>query len=34
MRRMPRYAIDPAGLERVHSTNVRGFSAMPVSFSP
>jgi cytochrome P450 len=34
LRRMPRYAIDPAGLARVHSTNVRGFSAMPVSFSP
>jgi cytochrome P450 len=34
LRRIPDWAIDPAGLERVHSTNVRGFSAMPVSFTP
>ena len=27
------YDIDPAGLERVHSVNVRGFSAMPVEFT-
>ena len=26
------YELDPDGLERVHSVNVRGFSAMPVEF--
>jgi hypothetical protein len=31
-RRIPDYAIDEAGLVRVHSTNVRGFAAMPISF--
>jgi hypothetical protein len=31
-RRIPDYAIDEAGLVRVHSTNVRGFTAMPISF--
>jgi len=31
-RRIPDYAIDAAGLVRVHSTNVRGFSAMPIRF--
>jgi cytochrome P450 len=30
--RLPEYAIDEAGLVRVHSTNVRGFSAMPLEF--
>ena len=30
--RLPDYAIDEAGLVRVHSTNVRGFSAMPLEF--
>ena len=30
--RLPEYAIDEAGLVRVHSTNVRGFSAMPLKF--
>jgi cytochrome P450 len=29
-RRMPDYEIDPAGLVRVHSVNVRGFAALPV----
>ncbi len=28
-KRIPHYEIDPAGLVRVHSVNVRGFSAMP-----
>ena len=32
MRRIPGYRIDESRLERVHSTNVRGFSAMPLSF--
>jgi cytochrome P450 len=32
--RLPDYAVDEAGLVRVHSTNVRGFSAMPISFTP
>lgn len=30
LKRIPRYEIDPAGLVRVHSVNVRGFSAMPL----
>ena len=25
------YDIDPAGIERVHSINVRGFAALPTS---
>ncbi|MFM8410750.1 MAG: cytochrome P450, partial [Alphaproteobacteria bacterium] len=29
---MPDFEIDPAGLVRVHSVNVRGFASMPVSF--
>ena len=32
--RLPDYAIDPAGLVRVHSVNVRGFSSMPIAFTP
>lgn len=32
--RMPGFAIDRGGLERVHSSNVRGFARMPVRFSP
>jgi cytochrome P450 len=31
-RRLPFYRIDASGLQRVHSTNVRGFSALPISF--
>jgi len=31
-RRIPDYEIDEAGLVRVHSTNVRGFAAMPMRF--
>ena len=32
-RRLPDFEIDPAGIERVHSCNVRGFSALPIEFS-
>jgi hypothetical protein len=32
MRRFPDYEIDPAGLVRIHSVNVRGFAAMPITF--
>ena len=31
-KRIPHYEIDPAGLVRVHSVNVRGFSALPIGF--
>jgi len=31
-KRVPTYEIDPAGLVRVHSVNVRGFAALPVAF--
>jgi cytochrome P450 len=31
--RLPDYEIDPAGIERVHSINVRGFAALPIQFS-
>ncbi len=34
MRRLPDYRIDASGIQRVHSTNVRGFSALPISFMP
>lgn len=33
-RQMPDYAIDEAGIERVHSANVRGFAALPVRAAP
>jgi cytochrome P450 len=32
--RLPDFAVDPRGLARVHSVNVRGFSAMPIEFTP
>jgi len=32
MRRFPEYTIDTDGLERVHSTNVRGFAVVPMEF--
>ena len=32
-RRLPDFEIDPSGLERVHSVNVRGFAAMPIEFT-
>jgi hypothetical protein len=31
-RRFPDFEIDPGGIERVHSVNVRGFAALPVKF--
>jgi cytochrome P450 len=34
LRRIPDYEIDVAQLERVHSGNVRGYSRMPMSFTP
>jgi hypothetical protein len=34
MRRLPDYRIDASGIRRVHSTNVRGFSALPIAFTP
>jgi hypothetical protein len=33
-RRFPDYDIDPDGIARVHSVNVRGFAALPITFSP
>jgi cytochrome P450 len=32
-KRIPDYEIDPAGLVRVHSVNVRGFAALPIEFA-
>jgi cytochrome P450 len=32
--RLPDYEIDPAGLTRVHSGTVRGYSRMPMTFTP
>jgi cytochrome P450 len=34
MRRLPDYRVDASGLVRVHSTNVRGFAALPIAFTP
>jgi hypothetical protein len=31
---MPDYAVDSAGLVRVHSANVRGYSQVPVRYTP
>lgn len=31
-KRIPDYEIDAAGIERVHSVNVRGFAALPIAF--
>jgi cytochrome P450 len=33
-RRFPDFAIEPDGIVRVHSVNVRGFAALPISFTP
>ncbi len=33
-RRIPDWQVDESGLERVHSTNVRGFSRCPIAFTP
>ncbi|UCE86100.1 MAG: cytochrome P450 [Deltaproteobacteria bacterium] len=32
-RRLPDFEIEPAGIERVHSCNVRGFARLPIGFS-
>ena len=32
--RIPDYAIDPKGIARVHSVNVRGFAKLPIEFTP
>ncbi len=32
--RMPEYAVDQAGVERMHSSNVRGFSGLPLRYQP
>ncbi len=32
LRRFPRYEVDESGLERMHSSNVRGFKAVPVRY--
>jgi cytochrome P450 len=34
MRRLPDFRVDASGCRRVHSTNVRGFSALPITFTP
>jgi cytochrome P450 len=34
LRRIPHYEIDEARAVRVHSTNVRGYAALPMRFSP
>jgi cytochrome P450 len=34
MRRLPDYRVEASGIQRVHSTNVRGFSALPLAFTP
>jgi cytochrome P450 len=31
-RRFPDFEVDPSGIERVHSVNVRGFAALPIKF--
>jgi cytochrome P450 len=31
--RLPDFAVDERGLVRVHSGNVRGFSAVPIAFT-
>jgi cytochrome P450 len=32
-RRFPDYEVEPAGIARVHSVNVRGFAALPITFT-
>ena len=34
LRLIPDYEIDEAGLERTHNPNVRGFTHVPVTFTP
>ena len=31
-RHFPDFEVDPSGIERVHSVNVRGFAALPIKF--
>jgi cytochrome P450 len=33
-RRFPDFAVEPSGIARVHSVNVRGFAALPITFTP
>lgn len=33
-RRFPDFSVEPAGIVRVHSVNVRGFAALPITFTP
>ncbi len=33
-RRFPDFEVEPAGIERVHSVNVRGFASLPLRFTP
>jgi cytochrome P450 len=33
-RRFPDFAVDASGIARVHSVNVRGFAALPITFTP
>ncbi len=33
-RRFPDFEVDPSGIVRVHSVNVRGFAALPITFTP
>jgi cytochrome P450 len=33
-RRFPDFAVEPSGIARVHSVNVRGFAALPIAFTP
>jgi cytochrome P450 len=32
--RLPGWEIEPSGIQRVHSVNVRGFAALPIRFDP
>jgi cytochrome P450 len=34
LKHMPDYVIDVSGLEMAHNPNVRGYSRMPVTFTP
>jgi cytochrome P450 len=33
-RRFPDFEVEPTGMARVHSVNVRGFAALPIAFTP
>jgi cytochrome P450 len=30
--RVPAYEVDESGIERMHSSNVRGFAALPIRY--